>query len=84
MEPSLQGGSGIARFIEIEIFLPLSTLVVPVFKHGAIPQLFTRIEDCQVVAQWLTSTGGDDVRYLTFEVRGGRKWAKPACGRPLD
>jgi hypothetical protein len=21
---------------------------------------------------------------LTFEVRGGRKWAKPACGRPLD
>jgi hypothetical protein len=21
---------------------------------------------------------------LTFEVRGVRKWAKPACGRPLD
>ena len=21
---------------------------------------------------------------LTFEMRGGRKWAKPACGRPLD
>jgi hypothetical protein len=23
-------------------------------------------------------------RGLTFDVRGGRKWAKPACGRPLD
>jgi len=21
---------------------------------------------------------------LTFDMRGGRKWAKPACGRPLD
>ena len=21
---------------------------------------------------------------ITFDVRGGRKWAKPACGRPLD
>ena len=21
---------------------------------------------------------------LTFEVTGGRKWAKPACGRPVD
>ena len=24
------------------------------------------------------------LRCLTFEVRGGHKWAKPACGRPLD
>src|SRR5437870_11971919 len=24
------------------------------------------------------------VSALTFDVRGGRKWAKPACGRPLD
>jgi hypothetical protein len=23
-------------------------------------------------------------RGLTFDMRGGRKWAKPACGRPLD
>ena len=23
-------------------------------------------------------------RALTFDMRGGRKWAKPACGRPLD
>ena len=23
-------------------------------------------------------------RRLTFDMRGGRKWAKPACGRPLD
>jgi hypothetical protein len=29
---------------------------------------------------WAVETGGG----LTFEVRGGRKWAKPACGRPLD
>ena len=21
--------------------------------------------------------------HLTFDMRGGRKWAKPACGRPL-
>src|SRR5438874_725678 len=21
---------------------------------------------------------------LTFDMRGGRKWARPACGRPLD
>jgi hypothetical protein len=24
------------------------------------------------------------MRRLTFDVRGGHKWAKPACGRPLD
>src|SRR5207247_7146948 len=23
-------------------------------------------------------------RGLSFDMRGGRKWAKPACGRPLD
>src|ERR1044071_2171495 len=28
---------------------------------------------------------GSDMRgALTFDMRGGRKWAKPACGRPLD
>src|SRR2546427_6052298 len=25
-----------------------------------------------------------DMCNLTFDMRGGRKWAKPACGRPLD
>src|SRR5204862_5864069 len=25
-----------------------------------------------------------DMCNLTFDVRGGRRWAKPACGRPLD
>jgi hypothetical protein len=30
--------------------------------------------------------GGPDcvLSALTFDMRGGRKWAKPACGRPLD
>jgi len=28
--------------------------------------------------------GGCVLRGLTFDMRGGRKWAKPACGRPLD
>ena len=28
--------------------------------------------------------GGCFLRGLTFDMRGGRKWAKPACGRPLD
>ena len=27
---------------------------------------------------------GENHQRLTFDVRGGRKWAKPACERPLD
>jgi hypothetical protein len=41
---------------------------------------------------WRTTTGshrlndecGHSSRPLTFDMRGGRKWAKPACGRPFD
>jgi len=29
-------------------------------------------------------SAGSRGRGLTFDMRGGRKWAKPACGRPLD
>ena len=30
------------------------------------------------------SEGSNCIGALTFDMRGGRKWAKPACGRPLD
>src|SRR5688572_3575435 len=37
-----------------------------------------------MVSDWPWNVTSTTWRALTFEVRGGRKWAKPACGRPLD
>ena len=34
----------------------------------------------RISACFLTMSACD----LTFDMRGGRKWAKPTCGRPLD
>ena len=42
---------------------------------------------CSVLpGSFICKSGSDGCRVavLTFDMRGGHKWAKPACGRPLD
>ena len=53
----------------------------PRFVHNAAGQDSSLPERDNRAAPWLRQWG---LGALTFDMRGGRKQAKPDCGRPLD
>src|SRR5450755_1053425 len=55
-------------------------------RHGRLDIAVSSHADASDIFRRSMGLGTSEISLccITFDMRGGRKWAKPACGRPLD